>query len=378
MTTFARSTITAFLLTGGLAMAQTSEGQPAPSNVRGAEFPRVHPDLRVTFRYKAPGAKAVQLQPGGADNGLGKGPFDMSRGSDGLWTVTTPPAVPGFHYYWFLVDGAIVNDPASETFFGWARQSSGIDIPEKGADFYAARDVPHGEIRIHWYFAKTTQAWRRAFVYTPPGYDRNPRSRYPVLYLQHGSGEDERGWTTQGRANFILDNLLAAGKAKPMLVVMEQGYAFAPGTTQPNLFEQLVLNDLIPAIDSAYRTVTARESRAMAGLSMGGGQTLQITLTHLDKFAWIGAFSASLRLGDNLKAAYGGVFADPVAFNKKARLLWLGAGTAEERAYKAVQAAHETLDKAGIRNVVYVAQGTSHEWQTWRRHLNEFAPLLFK
>jgi enterochelin esterase-like enzyme len=366
------------LLPGAIALAQLPEGQPAPSNVRGAEYPRVHPDLRVTFRYKAPAAKAVQVQPGGADNGLGKGPFEMARGADGVWTVTIPPVVPGFHYYWFLVDGAIVNDPSSETFFGWARQSSGIDIPEQGADFYAIRDVPHGDVRIHWYFAKTTQEWRRAYVYTPPGYDRNASRRYPVLYLQHGSGEDERGWTTQGRANFILDNLLAAGKAKAMLVVMEKGYAFAPGTTQPNLFEQLVINDLIPAVDSTYRTLAARESRALAGLSMGGGQALQIGLTHLDKFAWIGSFSASLRFGDDLKAAYSGVFADPAVFNKKVRLLWLGAGTAEERAYKASLAAHAALDQAGVRHVVYAAQGTSHEWQTWRRHLNEFAPLLFR
>lgn len=359
-------------------LLQAPEGQPAPSNVRGAEYPRVHSDLRVTFRYKAPEAKKVQLQPGGNDNGLGQGPIEMVRGADGVWSVTTPPAVPGFHYYWFLVDGAIANDPASETFFGWARQSSGIDIPEPGATYYLPQNVPHGDVRIHWYFAKTTQAWRRAFVYTPPGYDMNPKQRYPVLYLQHGSGEDERGWTTQGKANFILDNLIAQGKAKPMLVVMEQGYAFAPGTAQPNLFEQLVINDLIPEIDSAYRTLTTRENRAMAGLSMGGGQTLQITLNHRDRFAWIGAFSAGLRLGDDIKQAYNGAFADAAAFNKQIKLLWLGAGTAEERAHKSLLSAHELLVKAGIRHSTYVSQGTSHEWQTWRRHLNEFAPMLFK
>lgn len=357
---------------------QSPDSKPAPTNVRGAEYPRIHADNRVTFRYKAPEAKKVQLQPGGADNGLGKGPFDMTREPDGTWSITTPPAVPGFHYYWFLVDGAIANDPATETFYGWARQSSGIDIPGPDSAFYAPQQVPHGDVRIHHYFSKTNSAWRRAYVYTPPGYDQNPKQRYPVLYLQHGSGEDERGWTTQGKAHFILDNLIAAGKAKPMLVVMEQGYAFAPGTTQPNLFDQLVLNDLIPEIDAAFRTLNSRDHRAMAGLSMGGGQTLQITLTHLDRFAWIGAFSASLRLGDDLKAAYNGVFSDPAAFNKKVRLLWLGAGTAEERAFKAATAAHETLDKAGVRNTLFLSEGTSHEWHTWRRHLREFAPLLFR
>jgi enterochelin esterase family protein len=337
------------------------DGQPATTNVRGAEYPRVHDDLTVTFRCRAPEARKVQLQPGGSDNGLGKGPFDMVRGADGVWTVTIPPAVPGFHYYWFLVDGAIVNDPASETFFGWARPSSGIEIPEKGAGFYLPRDVPHGDVRLHWYFAKTTQTSRRAFIYTPPGYDQAPKRRYPVIYLQHGSGEDERGWTSQGKANFILDNLLAAGKAKPMIVVMEQGYAFAPGTRDPNLFADLVLRDLIPAVDSAYRTLASREHRAMAGLSMGGGQTLQITLANLDRFAWIGSFSATLRLGDDVATAYNGAFADAANFNRKVRLLWLGAGSEEPRALNAAKSAHDALGKAGVRSVFWVSQGTSHE-----------------
>jgi len=331
----------------------------------------------------------VQLQPGGDDNGLGRGPMDMNRADDGTWSITTPPAVPGFHYYWFLVDGVAMSDPASETYFGWGKECSAVEVPEDGADFYAAKEVPHGEVRIHWYFAQTTQAWRRAYVYTPAEYDRRPKARYPVLYLQHGAGEDERGWTNQGRANFILDNLIAGGKAKPMIVVMEQGYATGPGVTQPStaqprgtgqpsLFEQVVLTDLIPTIDATYRTRSDREHRAMAGLSMGGGQTLQITLTHLDKFSWIGSFSAPLRGGQDLKTAYSGAFADAAAFNKKVRLLWLGAGSAEDRMRTAALAMHEGLEKAGIKNVFYESPGTAHEWQTWRRDLNEFAPLLFK
>jgi hypothetical protein len=200
--------------------------------VPGAQYPCVHSDLRVTFRLKAPDARIVQLQPGGGDNGLGLGPMGMTRADDGTWSVTIPPAVPGFHYYWFLVDGVVVSDPASETYFGWGKECSGIEIPENGVDFYAVKDVPHGDVRVHWYFSKTTQAWRRAYVYTPPDYDLERRARYPVLYLQHGSGEDERGWTNQGHANFILDNLIAEGKAKPMIVVMEQGYATPPGVVQ--------------------------------------------------------------------------------------------------------------------------------------------------
>jgi enterochelin esterase-like enzyme len=282
-----------------------------------------------------------------------------------------------------------MNDPASETYFGWGKQCSGVEIPDNGADFYAAKDVPHGDVRIRWYFSKTTEAWRRAYVYTPPEYDRNTRARYPVLYLQHGAGEDERGWTNQGRANFILDNLIAEGQAKPMIVVMEQGYATAPGaaqapttqgrgTGQPSLFEQVVVNDLIPMVDATYRTISDKDHRAMAGLSMGGGQTLQITLAHLDKFSWIGAFSSPLRAGQDLKTAYSGAFADPAAFNKKVHLLWFGAGSAEERMLKPALAMHDELEKAGIKNAFYQSPGTAHEWQTWRRDLHEFAPLLFK
>lgn len=385
-------TILLFILICAIGQAQPDGSRPAASNVRGAEYPRVHADLRVTFRFKAPSAQKVQLQPGGDDNGLGKGPLDMTRGDDGMWSVTTSPAVPGFHYYWFLVDGVAMNDPASETYFGWARQSSGVEVPEAGADYYAVKDVPHGDVRVRWYYARTTQTWRRAYVYTPAEYDRNVRTRYPVLYLQHGSGEDERGWTTQGRANFILDNLIAESKAKPMIVVMEQGYATPPpgaapapavvtpgrGPVQPNLFEQVVINDLIPMVDATYRTLSDRDHRAMAGLSMGGGQTLQITLTHLDKFSWIGSFSSPLRGGQDLKTAYGGAFADAASFSRKVHLLWFGAGTAEERMLKPALAMHESLEQAGIKNVFYQSPGTAHEWQTWRRDLHEFAPRLFR
>lgn len=370
-----------FILIGGLVRAQ-SDSQPAPSNVRGAEFPRVHVDLRVSFRIKAPDARKVQLQPGGDDNGLGKGPVDMMRADDGTWSVTLPPVVPGFHYYWFLVDGVAVSDPASETYFGWGKECSGVEVAGPDADFYAPKDVPHGDVRARWYFSKTTRQWRRAIVYTPAEYDLKPRTRYPVLYLQHGAGEDERGWTNQGHANFILDNLIAEKKAKPMIVVMEQGYATPPAGAQvgapQNLFEQVMINDLIAMIDSTYRTLTDRDHRAMAGLSMGGGQTLQITLTHMEKFSWVGSFSSPLRNGLDLKTAYGGAFADPAAFNKKIHLLWFGAGSGEDRMLKPAVAMHDALQKAGVSSVFYQSPGTAHEWHTWRRDLREFAPLLFQ
>lgn len=372
------------VLAGSVFRAQAAaEGAPAPGNVGNAEYPRIASDLRVTFRLKAPNAKLVKLE-GGA--GLVKEPLEMTRDDAGNWSVTTPPAVPGFHYYWFTVDGLRVNDPASYAWFGWGRETGGIDVPEAGADFYTSQEnVPHGEVRARWYFSKITGKWRRAHIYTPPDYDTRTRTRYPVLYLQHGAGENERGWVEQGRAGVILDNLIAAKKAKPMILVVDTGYATyvtnSPGTNRfaaTAAFEDVMLKELIPLIDSTYRTLADRKNRAMAGLSMGSGQTLNLTLRHLDKFAWIGGMSGPPRQGFDVATAYDGVFKDAAAFNKKVSLLWLGAGTAEERIHSSAFAVHESLDKAGIKNVFYSSPGTDHEWQTWRRSLHDFAPRLFR
>jgi enterochelin esterase-like enzyme len=344
--------------------------------VPGAAYPRVHPDLRVTFRVNAPTAQKVQVKPGG--DGLGKAPFDMVRDDKGVWTVTTPPAAPGFHYYFLLVDGFQCNDPGSQTYFGWNVDASGIEIPDK-VDFYEPKEAPHGEVRAHWYLSKTTGLWRRANVYTPPDYDRSPSKRYPVLYLQHGSGENETSWVKQGRVGFILDNLIAARRAAPMIVVMENGMVAAKpeGGARPNsAFEEVVMNDLIPGIDAAYRTMGNREQRAIAGLSMGAGQAMQIGLGHLDKFAYIGSFSGGVRANDP-KTAYNGVFADAAVFRKKVKLLWMGAGLAEAASHQANQAWHETLEKAGIPNVFFDCP-FAHEWQTWRYDLEDFAPRLFR
>jgi enterochelin esterase-like enzyme len=377
--------------------SKPADSVPAPSNIRGAEYPRIHADLRVTFRIKAPGAQKVEF------GFFPSKRYPAQKSEDGVWTATTDPLLPGFHYYRVFVDGADVNDPASETFYGTGKQTSGIEIPEKGVDYYLPRDVPHGEIRERWYYSRTTQQWRRIFVYTPPGYDTNREVRYPVLYLQHGGGEDERSWPNQGRVGFILDNLIGEGKAKPMIVVMEQGYARRPGepapaspprpapgqnrAAPPNFsrlfaaFEEVMVQDLIPMIDATYRTVPNRDNRAMAGLSMGGAQTFQITLKHLDLFAYIGGFSgAGGGFGGapfDPKTAHNGVMADPDAFNKKVRLLWLGIGTAEGRMYDGIKNYHEGLEKAGIKHVYYESPGTAHEWLTWRRCLRKFAPLLF-
>ena len=378
------------LASGPLHAQDADASHPATTNVRGAAYPRVHPDGRVTFQFTAPNARTVVVNPGGSDNGLGP-PLEMQRGNDGVWTATTPPADPGLHYYWFLVDSLIVNDPGSETFFGWGRQSSAVDVPDPNGDFYAARDVPHGEVRERWYHAGTTGDWRQAYVYTPPGYDSDPARRFPVLYLQHGAGEDGRGWVKQGRMNLIMDNLIAEGRAQPMLVVMETGYASAvpsgPGAAAApasgggaeNAFARLVIEDLIPMIDSAYRTLPDRESRAMAGLSMGGGQTMQITLANLDRFAWIGAFSGAFGRNFDLATSYGGTLADPERMNREVRLLYFSAGTGEASFHQSASSAAAALKQAGFTNVEFFeSQGTSHEWQTWRRSLHDFVPRLFR
>lgn len=371
----------------GLCWAQAAgDSRPATSNLPGAEYPRVHSDLRVTFRVSAPGAQKVQVVPGGDDNGLGKGPYDMVKDEKGIWTVTIPPAVPGFHYYWFSVDGFAANDPSTFTYFGWNKESSGIDVPDKSLDFYDVKDVPHGDVRVHSYYSKTTAMWRRAVVYTPPDYDNNPKARYPVLYLQHGSGESERGWTAQGRANFILDNLIAAKKAVPMIVVMENGMVApkagsvaAGGTPRRNeAFGEMVVNDLVPMIDAAYRTMPDRMRRAIAGLSMGAGQATQIGLGNLDKFSHVGSFSGGGIRNFDPKASNGGIFADAAAFNKRVPVLWFGAGTAEAGRTTSGKAMVEAMNQAGIKSIWYEAPGTSHEWETWRKCLYDFAPRLFR
>ncbi len=382
------------ILVSSLWLAQgEDDSRPAPSNVPGAEYPRVHSDLRVTFRVRAPGVHKVEVIPGGNDNGLGKGPFEMTSDERGIWTVTTPPAVPGFHYYWLQVDGFPCNDPSSRTYFGWNKESSGIEVPDKTLDFYDIKNVPHGEVRCRWYFSKITESWRRAYIYTPPDYDARGDARYPVLYLQHGAGEDETGWSNQGRVNYILDNLFAAGKARSMIVVMENGMIAAkpsikavpsqppaPSGSAPRrneAFEEVVIDDLIPMVDSAFRTMADRQHRAIAGLSMGAGQAVQIGLRHLDRFAYIGAFSGGAFRGFDPGTSFGGIFKDAVEFNKRVRLFWMGAGTAEPGAVSAGKTAVEALNKAGIKAVWFEAPGTSHEWQTWRVCLREFASHLF-
>jgi enterochelin esterase-like enzyme len=393
----------ALLLGPTLCSAQTPDAfTPAETNVWGAQYPRVDSSGRVEIRITAPDAAKARVN-------FWSGPkIDMQKQADGAWTVITPPLVPGLHYYTVVVDGAEFADPGSRAFFGGGKHASAVEVPEPGADYYAIRDVPHGQVREVWYASKPTGTWRHALVYLPPGYDTQTKTRYPVLYLQHGGGEDETGWIRQGRANFILDNLIAERKATPMIVVMAYGYARRAGqaTASPagpapagqgpaspearqrmmqemaSTFQADVTDALIPFVDTTFRTIADREHRAMAGLSMGGFQTFQITLNRLDLFSHIGGFSGAGGLNGRAldpKADFNGVFADPKAFASKVKLLWLGIGTAEpERMREGIRGFHKALTDAGIAHVYYESPGTDHEWQTWRRDLHHFAPLLFR
>lgn len=370
--------LTVLFSTVSLQAQNSTDSKPASTNVPNAEYPKIDSQSRVTFRLKAPDAQKVQID-------LGK-KFDMVKKTDGFWEVTTEPIVEGFHYYSVIVDGYVAVDPSSQTFYGMSRNASGIEIPEKGVDYYLPKDAPHGQIRRMNYFSNITKTWRVAYVYTPAGYDTKTKEKYPVLYLYHGGGEDETGWPNQGKTDFIMDNLIAEGKAKPMLIVMDKGYATKPGevaasgqgrTTPSTTLEEVVINELIPMIDSNFRTLADRKNRAMAGLSMGGGITMRITMNNLDKFAYIGGFSGGSRIneGEDVKTMYKGAMTDPKAFNEKVKVLFFSTGSVEG---PRVKESSEKFKAAGINNIYYESPGTAHEWLTWRRSLHQFAPLIFK
>jgi enterochelin esterase family protein len=369
----------------GPAQQTDAPGKPSSTNLMGVQYPRVLPDNSAIFRIKAPDAQKVQVDCGKK--------YDMVKNDQGIWQVTTDPLVVGFHYYTLVIDGVAVCDPSTQTFYGSSRLASGIEIPEKDVDYYSFKEVPHGQIRQINYYSNITKAWRRAFVYTPAQYEKNTSEKYPVLYLMHGGGEDETGWPNQGKVNLIMDNLIAAGKAKPMIVVMDSGTAVDPTAQRPaagagmgslfsfTTFEQVFIKEIIPTIDKEFRTFPDRDHRAMTGLSLGGFQSFYVTLNNLDKFAYIGGFSGAgqMQQGVEFSKLYNGAWADVNAFNKKVKLMYLSTGLAEpERMYQTVNNFHKELEKAGIKHVYYESPGTAHEWLTWRRSLNQFASLLFK
>lgn len=353
---------------------------PASTNVPTKEYPCVDQAGRATFQLAAPDAKDVQVDICGVK-------YPMTKNADGVWEGTTDPLVVGFHYYALIVDGVRINDPASETFYGCSQQTSGIEIPESpevAAYYTFNKDVPHGQVRECLYWSEHEQAQRRCYVYTPAEYETSGKS-YPVLYLQHGMGEDERGWHEQGHMANIMDNQIAAGKCVPMLVVMDYGncgYGFGAkkGESMQEFgasFYPILLDDIIPFVEKTFRAKTDRENRAMAGLSWGGHQTFDVVLSNLDKFAWMGAFSGAIFVmpGTDFKELYNGVFADAASFNKKMHVLFMGIGTEENFG---TQNFCKQLTDLGINNVLYESPGTAHEWLTWRRCLNEFVPLIFK
>lgn len=335
---------------------------------------------QASFRINAPNAKEVLVD-------ICSKRYPMTRDEKGVWTATTDPLVVGFHYYFFLVDGVQVCDPSCETYFGCGRLASGIDIPEsaeESAYYKFNKDIAHGQVRECQYYSAIEGKSRRCFVYTPAEYDKNTDKKYPVLYLQHGMGEDERGWSQQGKMANIMDNQIAAGKCVPMIVVMDYGncghiFGAKKGERMDQFgasFTPVLLDEIIPYIESSFRVYTDKDNRAMAGLSWGGHQTFQTVLNHTDKFAYMGSFSGAIFLDTSkLKEAYNGVFADSEKFNKDIRLLFLSMGSEETFGADRLSKA---LSDIGINNTYYSSPGTHHEWLTWRRCLNEFLPLIFK
>jgi enterochelin esterase family protein len=392
------------LLAAFPAMAQTNQPaaedfKPSALNQPGKQYPQVNSERRVRVRLLAPQAQSVTL------DFLGGAKYPLAKGEDGAWVGESRPQDEGFHYYQLVVDGAQVPDPGTLYFYGGSRWGSGLEVPASDQDFYALKDVPHGQLRQTLYYSKSANATLRCFVYTPPDYEKDQSKRYPVLYLQHGAGEDETGWGSQGHAGQILDNLLADGKAKPFIIVMANSYV--PGAAGPgrgpapagatnaapaggvgpggrrfdfSAFTRVLIDDLIPFIDANFRTVADQPNRAMAGLSMGGMQTRTITLANLDKFSHIGIFSGGSIAVSNIT--------DVASFKQKVKVVFVSYGSREVGGGNRgggrggfggdPKANVEALKAAGVNSYYYISPDTAHEWQSWRRSLRQFAPLLFQ
>ena len=352
----------------------------AETTVPGNQFPKLDKERRGYFYLKAPEAKKVVLD-------ICDKKYDMQSDGQGGWTAVTDPLVVGFHYYFMNIGGVNFIDPATETFFGCNREAGGIEVPEgpEGNYYRPQQGVPAGQVRSIYYYSKEQQKWRHAMVYTPAEYEskKNAKKRYPVLYLQHGMGEDETGWSKQGHMQHIMDNAIASGEAVPMIVVMESGDIKAPfgqGQTMDtygNSFYPVLLNDLIPYIDSNFRTKTDRENRAMAGLSWGGHQTFDIVLNNLDKFSYMGTFSGAI-FNLDVKTAYNGVFTKADEFNKKIHYFFMSSGTEGMDKMFGTEKLVQSLNEMGINAHYSKSEGTAHEWLTWRRGLHEFIPHLFR
>lgn len=351
-------------------MPETRLPKASALNIRRQEYPRILEDNRVEFRIKAPTAQKVQIDLGRL--------YDMKKDADGVWTCTTDPQTEGFHYYFLVVDGVKVADPCSETFYGCSMMSSGVEIPypaEKQARYELKADVPHGQVARLRYQSKVTGSWKNMYVYTPAGYETSGKS-YPVLYLQHGGGEDERGWSNQGLTDIILDNLIAESKAKPMIVVMMDGNG--------QDFTSELLTDGIPFVESHYRTVKTADGRALAGLSMGGIQTLNASIMHPELFSYVGVFSSGwfknpqpFMANSSGEMYYAKLKERPEYYNKQFREFFLTMGGPEDIAYENCKAMRERFDQMGIKHSYYETPG-GHTWPVWRESLYVFAQKLFK
>ena len=347
-------------------------GTRAESNVRNSKYPQLTADHRAIFRIKAPDAQKVQID-------LGR-KYDMVRQEGGIWETVTDSLGEGFHYYSLLIDGVAVADPGSETFYGMGRMASGIEVPFKGGEYYALKDVPHGDIRMKRYYSEVSRSWRRFFVYTPAGYDTHTTEKYPVLYLLHGGGEDERGWATQGKTDLIMDNLIAEGKAKPMLIIMLDGNMASAGFNASALkaFEAELMQAVIPFVEKNYRVRKEPDSRALAGLSMGGIQTLYAGLYHTDMFAHLGVFSSGWlpfyqKIADD---QYEFINKNKAAIDSQLRLLWIAMGGKEDIAYQNCQNMLKEFDALKLK-YIYSEYPGGHTWPVWRNNLYNFAQLLF-
>lgn len=353
-------------------------GLPASTNVRNVKYPQILPDNRVKFRIKAPDAQKAQID-------LVK-KYDMQKDTGGYWIVTTDSVSEGFHYYSLIIDGVAIADPASETFYGMGREASGIEIPFAGGDYYALKDVPHGDIRIKNYYSTVTRSWRQLYLYTPPDYDSAINQKYPVLYILHGGGEDERGWATQGKTNLIFDNLIAAGKAKSMLVVMPDaniglgGFSANGIESSLKMFEAEMKQSIIPFVEKNYRALSDANDHALAGLSLGGLHTLYTGINNTDMFSYLGVFSSGWILPMQEKfadAQYDFMKANADKINNSLKVLWLSQGGKEDIAYKNGQIMLGKLDELKIKHTYYEYPG-GHTWPVWRNNLYNFAQLLFK
>jgi enterochelin esterase-like enzyme len=364
------------LFTSAVCSAQAIREDFAPStlNQPGQAYPQVNSQGYARFRIEAPEASSVRVSLGLG----GSGGTVLTKGDDGVWTGTTAgPLDEGFHYYRLTVDGGAFNDPGTLNFFGSRRWESGIEIPAHDRDFYALKDVPHGNVQQILFPSPSTDAVRRAFVYTPPGYEDNRRQRYPVLYLQHGWGEDETAWTNQGHANLIMDNLIAEGSSEPFLIVMTYGMTNdvqigGLANFDISAFETVLIDELIPYVDANFRTHSDQPNRAMAGLSMGGMETRWIALEHLDTFSHIGLFSGGSITLDDVN--------NTPDYRDKVKLTFVSYGSKELNGGRGgnPQSDADALKAAGIASVFYVSPDTAHEFLSWRRSLREFAPLLFR